>query len=61
MGPDNANLLVRRGPAPPNLKLYGAGSAPLNVTEVGTLVFAFSNGSGLTSMIPKKMIQMIRT
>ncbi len=61
MGPDTANLLVSRGPPLPNLKLYGAGNAPLNVTEVGTLVFAFSNGSGLTSMIPKKMIQMIRT
>jgi len=61
MGPDTANLLVSRGPPPPNLKLYGAGNAPLNVTEVGTLIFAFSNGSGLTSMIPKKMIQMIRT
>ena len=60
MGPDTADLLVSRGPPPPNLKLYDAGNAPLNVTEVGTLVFAFSNGSGLTSMIPKKMIQMIR-
>ena len=57
MGPEHANLLVRRGSPPPDLKLYGAGCAPLNVTEVGTLVFAFSSGSGLTSQIPKKIIQ----
>ena len=61
MGPENAHVLMGRTPPPPDLKLYGAGSAPLIVSEVGTLVFAFSNGSGLSSMIPKRMIQMIRT
>jgi len=61
MGPENAHLLVGRTPPSPDLRLYGAGSAPLIVSEVGTLVFAFSNGSGLSSMIPKRMIQMIRT
>jgi len=61
MGPDNAHLLVGRTTPSPDLRLYGAGSAPLIVSEVGTLIFAFSNGSGLTSMVPKRMIQMIRT
>jgi hypothetical protein len=61
MGPETANLLVCRTPPSPDIRLYGAGSAPLIVSEVGTLIFAFSNGSGLTSMIPKRMIQMIRT
>jgi hypothetical protein len=61
MGPETAHLLVDRSPPSPDLRLYGAGSAPLIVSEVGTLVFAFSNGSGLSSMIPKRMIQMIRT
>ena len=59
MGPETANLLVCRTPPSPDLRLYGAGSAPLIVSEVGTLIFAF--WTGLTSMIPKRMIQMIRT
>jgi len=60
MGPEHAHMLVRRGPPPAGLMLYGAGDAPLRVREVGELRFAFTAAAGLPGALSKQTIQMIR-
>ena len=56
MCPEHAHMLVRRGPPPPGLMLFGAGDAPLRVREVGELRFAFTTAAGLPGALSKQTI-----
>ena len=51
MAPENAHLLVRRGPPPPNLALFGAGDAQLRVREVGMMAVVSAAAIGLPGQI----------
>jgi hypothetical protein len=64
VGPESAHMLIRRRPPPPDLRLFGAGDARLEVVEMGTLVLAFApseNPHAELAALPRRAIQLVRS